>query len=87
MSPLLQKRQRIRDIVPHTGMILLVTHHLKCPNSPDPNLELAFYTFYALEIDAFPPAPAGRFSPEKQELLCHADSVIARQVIALHICS
>jgi len=52
-----------------------MTYHLKRPHSPDPNLQPAFHTLDIVELDALPPAPSSRLSPEQQQLLCHANGV------------
>ena len=50
------------------------SHHLQCPNTPNPNLQLSFHTLDIIQFDAFPPASPRRFPPEEKELLCHTDS-------------
>ena len=49
------------------------THHLQCPDPPDPNLERAVDSVDVLKVGTFPPASTRRFSPEEQQLLSHAE--------------
>lgn len=68
-------------------MICEDSYHFKCPNTSDPNLELALNSLDALEIDTFPPATSCRFSPEEEEFLSHTDSVTARWIVSFDICT
>lgn len=54
--------------------------HLQRPHSPNPYLELALDTLDILQLDALPPAPSGWFSPEQEQLLCHANGIVAHFV-------
>ena len=63
----------------------VVTYHLEGPHSSDPDFQLAFNTFDALQVDAFPPAPPGWLPPEEQQLLCHADGVRSAGSITLDV--
>jgi hypothetical protein len=56
--------------------------HLQRPHSPNPYLELALDTLDVFQLNALPPAPPGRFSPEEEQLLSHANSVVAHFVAA-----
>jgi hypothetical protein len=54
--------------------------HLKCPYSPDPDLEGTLHTLDVVKINTFPPAASGRLSPEQKQLLRHAYSVVTHVV-------
>ena len=56
--------------------------HLQRPYSSDPHLELALDTVHAFELDTLPPASARGLTPEEQQLLRHADRVVAHLVAA-----
>lgn len=56
------------------------TYHLQSPYSADPNLNRAFDPIYVVQFDPLPPAPPGGLSPEKKELLSHADRIVIGQV-------
>lgn len=51
------------------------THHLKGPDSADPDLECAINAVDILKINTLPPASASGLAPEQKQLLCHTDSV------------
>ncbi|KAG7145985.1 hypothetical protein HYQ46_005233 [Verticillium longisporum] len=51
--------------------------HFQGPDTPDPHLELSLDTLNILKLNAFPPAPPGRFPPEKEEFLSHTNRVAA----------
>jgi len=54
---------------------MILSYHLKRPDSPDPDLELSLNAFDIVQINAFPPAASGWLPPEEQKLLSHAYSV------------
>lgn len=58
--------------------------HLQRPHPANPDLELgpSGQALDVLELDALPPAAAGRLAPEQQQLLRHADRVVADLVAA-----
>lgn len=58
------------------------THHLKRPDTSDPDLQLAFHTLDVLQLDALPPASPGWLAPEKEQLLRHADGVAIGRLAA-----
>ena len=64
-----------------------MTYHLQRPDSPNPNLQLPLHAIHVLELDPFPPAPPGRFTPEEEEFLCHADGVAVGEIVAFDVCA
>ena len=56
--------------------------HLQRPHSSDPHLEPALDAIHTLKLDTLPPAPARGLPPKEQQLLRHADSVVAHFVAA-----
>lgn len=67
-----------KQVVQHQRISIATTYHLKCPDSANPDFQCAGYTLDVLKLNAFPPASSGRFAPEQEQLLCHADSVVVR---------
>ena len=61
-------------------------YHLKRPNPPNPNLQLALHALNTINLNTLPPASSSWFSPEEEQLLCHADGV-AGEVVAADVCS
>lgn len=59
---------------------LYVPYHFQRPDSPNPDLDLAFHSFYIVQINPFPPATTGGFPPKEQEFLSHADGIVVRQI-------
>lgn len=56
--------------------------HFQCPDSTNPHLEFALYAFYVVKLGTFPPAPSGGFTPEQQQLLCHAHCISTHIITA-----
>jgi hypothetical protein len=56
-------------------LFYLITHHFERPDSADPDFQCTGYTLNVLELHTLPPASPGRFAPEQEKLLCHANSV------------
>lgn len=54
--------------------------HLQRPHSADPDLELALDAFDIVQLDTLPPASSSGFPPEEEQLLRHADGVVAHFV-------
>jgi hypothetical protein len=61
------------------------SYHFQRPNSPYPHLELALDTSDIVKFNAFPPAAASGFPPEKEQLLRHSDSVAVSKIVALDV--
>lgn len=57
-----------------------MSYHFQSPDPPNPNLDLAFHSFYVVQINTFPPATTGRFSPEEKKFLSHADGIVIRKI-------
>lgn len=58
--------------------------HLQRPHSPDPHLELALDAVHAFELNPLPPASPRGFAPKQEQLLGHADGVVA-QIVAANV--
>lgn len=56
------------------------SYHFKRPHSPNPDLDWPIDPFDIVQLDSFPPASSGGFSPEEQEFLSHTYSVVVRQI-------
>jgi len=65
----------------------LVTDHLQCPHSADPNLQLPLHALDVLKLHTFPPTPSCRLSPEQEQLLCHARCVDVGRSTTLDVVS
>lgn len=64
---------------------MTATYHFERPDSPDPDLELAFNTLDIIELNSLPPAPPSRFPPEQEQLLGHADGVAVSKVVSFNV--
>ena len=56
------------------------SYHFESPDPPNPDLDLALNTLKPVEVHTLPPAAASRLSPEQQELLSHADSIVVGKI-------
>lgn len=61
------------------------TYHFECPDTANPNLELALYAIDIIKFDAFPPASSCRLSPEEEKLLRHSHHIGVGDFITLDI--
>lgn len=63
----------------------MLTYHLQSPDSPYPDFQLALNPSNVVQLNAFPPASASRFSPEEKQFLRHSDSVTVGKIVSFDI--
>lgn len=51
-------------LVGEPACTMILSYHLKRPDSPDPDLELSLNAFDIVQVDTFPPTAAGWLPPE-----------------------
>lgn len=61
------------------------TYHFERPDTPDPDLQLAWYTIDILKFDSFPPASPCRLAPEEEKLLSHSNNIGVGHFITLDV--
>jgi hypothetical protein len=56
------------------------TYHFERPHPANPDLDLTINTLNIVKVHTLPPAAASGLSPEQQEFLGHADSIVVRKI-------